>query len=331
MDDSCEGSYRRWHTVRHGCCLCRGRATPLALRRQVSPSQIRLCFACQITDLQRSGCSYMTSMVMLCTLSWVSFALKDTYIEARLASTITLVLAMMALSQVITPSLPQSGEQTPAHLFMFRSNVFIVLVGIESVLVNALGNDHHKQAKAKKTIEDPERVDDDAAQGSGEAIKAQGPRRQLAAIGKHTRDFCALHVNRDLSALIDIAATIVFPLSFVWMTMSTFAQLPFYSFAVCFPLIFGALLLVVQMIMGSTTLYDMSLMQACAPTDDDGRTTYVPGPYHEVRGPRARAAPVPESAAEENPATEEVNLDGQPSFETFENPVTDDGNQAKFD
>jgi len=278
-------------------------------------------------------------MVMLCTLSWVSFALKDTYIEARLASTITLVLAMMALSQVITPSLPQSGEQTPAHLFMFRSNVFIVLVGIESVFVNALGNDHHKQAKAKKTIEDPEQVDDDAAQGSGEEIKAQGPRRQLAAIGKHTRDFCALHVNRDLSALIDVAATIVFPLSFVWMTMSTFAQLPFYSFAVCFPLMFGALLLVVQMIMGSTTLYDMSLMQACAPTDDDGRATYyVPGPYHEVRGPRARAAPVPESTAEANPATEEVELDGQPSFETFPNPLTDgtidrrdDGNQAKFD
>ena len=56
---------------------------------------------------------------MLCTLSWTSFALKSQFIEARLASTITLVLALMALSQVITPSLPP--EQTKAHNFMFTS------------------------------------------------------------------------------------------------------------------------------------------------------------------------------------------------------------------
>ena len=74
-------------------------------------------------------------MVMLCTLSWTAFAMKSNYIEARLAATITLVLALMALSQVITPSLPQSGEQTSAHKFMFRSNVFIVMVGIQSMIV----------------------------------------------------------------------------------------------------------------------------------------------------------------------------------------------------
>ena len=70
---------------------------------------------------------------MLCTLSWTSFALKSQFIEARLASTITLVLALMALSQVITPSLPP--EQTKAHNFMFISNIFIVITGIESVVV----------------------------------------------------------------------------------------------------------------------------------------------------------------------------------------------------
>lgn len=72
---------------------------------------------------------------MLVTLSWTVFALKSNFIEARLASTITLVLALMALSQVITPSLPQSGEQTSAHKFMFNSNVFIVLAGMESMIV----------------------------------------------------------------------------------------------------------------------------------------------------------------------------------------------------
>ena len=87
----------------------------------------------------------MKSVVMLVTLSWTSFALKSNYIEARLASTITLVLALMALSQVITPSLPSAS--TPAHRFMQTSTMFIVMVGIQSIITckfHPVSNIHHQ-------------------------------------------------------------------------------------------------------------------------------------------------------------------------------------------
>jgi hypothetical protein len=71
--------------------------------------------------------SYVSSVCMLCCLSWTSFALPPHYVQARLATVITLVLSLMALSQVITPSLPQTGEQTAGHTFLFQANLFLVL------------------------------------------------------------------------------------------------------------------------------------------------------------------------------------------------------------
>eukprot|EP01049_Picozoa_sp_SAG25_P000574 SAG25_NODE_20_length_23237_cov_58.179229_27_plen_104_part_00 len=62
--------------------------------------------------------------------------------------------------QVITPSLPQTGEQTPAHKFMFRSNLIIVMVGIESIIVYAFGSDFHLQDGQKEPLLD------DSAQGT---------------------------------------------------------------------------------------------------------------------------------------------------------------------
>ena len=75
-------------------------------------------------------------------------------IEAQLASDVTLLLVLMVLSRLITPSMPQSGRPIPAHEFMFRSNFFIVLACVDSLVVSAVGVSHHA-AKVGGTI--PER------------------------------------------------------------------------------------------------------------------------------------------------------------------------------
>ena len=64
-------------------------------------------------------------------------------IEAQLASDITLLLVLTVLSQLITPSMPQSGRSIPAHEFMFRLNFFIILACVDSLVVSAVGVPHH--------------------------------------------------------------------------------------------------------------------------------------------------------------------------------------------
>ena len=145
--------------------------------------------------------NYMSSMVMRCTLSWLAFTLKSTYIEARLSLTITLILAMMALSQVITPSLPQTGEQTPAHKYMFRTNLFIVLVGIESVLVNALGSDYHLDER-DESGEPAEEIAEENAGGNA------GRMRLRLASTASCRTFLTLNFDASLaSASLEILFT----------------------------------------------------------------------------------------------------------------------------
>jgi hypothetical protein len=80
--------------------------------------------------------TYLVAIIILVTLSWIAFALKTTQIEARLASTATLVLALMALSDVVSSALP--GGDTPVHKFMMQANVTIMLIGLQSIIVYGL-------------------------------------------------------------------------------------------------------------------------------------------------------------------------------------------------
>lgn len=179
--------------------------------------------------------NYMSSIVMLCTLSWVCFSLKTKDIEARLATTVTLVLALMALSQVVTPSLPQTGKQTPAHKFMFQSNVLIVLVGIESIIVYSFDHGFSQLPSAKK--------------GDG-WLKA---------------------LLREPGEIMDVLSTVAFPLSYVIMLFSTFPQLTLGEFVVYFPILFALVMLLAQVVMEVTSVlrYIPGLGSYCFPEDDD--------------------------------------------------------------
>jgi hypothetical protein len=72
---------------------------------------------------------------MLNILSWTSFALSPSAIDVRLATTMTILLALIAFQIIINDALPKTGQLTRMHIFILVSNIMIVLAGLESMAV----------------------------------------------------------------------------------------------------------------------------------------------------------------------------------------------------
>jgi hypothetical protein len=74
-------------------------------------------------------------VVLLSALSWSSFIMSPSSIDVRLATTMTILIALVAFNFIVNDSLPKTGALTKMHKFLLVSNVLIVLSGLESLLV----------------------------------------------------------------------------------------------------------------------------------------------------------------------------------------------------
>jgi hypothetical protein len=78
--------------------------------------------------------------------------------------------------------------------------------------------------------------------------KLNGPSKRM----RRTQEFAALDL--ELGEYVDLLSTIVFSIVYAWMTMATFPDIPFSSFVVWFPIMFGIALFASQMIITMTSL-----------------------------------------------------------------------------
>eukprot|EP00937_MAST-01D_sp_MAST-1D-sp2_P002170 g2170.t1 len=89
--------------------------------------------------VERQSQFYMMNLVLpivlLNVLSWSSFFLSPSTIDVRLATTMTILIALVAFQFIVNDSLPKTGKMTRMHQFITVSNLLIVLGGLESLLV----------------------------------------------------------------------------------------------------------------------------------------------------------------------------------------------------
>ena len=78
--------------------------------------------------------------------------------------------------------------------------------------------------------------------------KIAGPEKRM----RRTQEFAALDL--ELGEYIDLLCTVVFSTAYAWVTVSTFPDIPFSSFVVWFPLLFGVALFASQLIITMTSL-----------------------------------------------------------------------------
>ena len=89
--------------------------------------------------VERQSEFYMINLVLpialLNMLSWSSFLLQPSAVDVRLATTMTIFLALVAFQFIVNDALPKTGKMTKMHKFIVLTNVMIVVSGLESLLV----------------------------------------------------------------------------------------------------------------------------------------------------------------------------------------------------
>ena len=92
-----------------------------------------------VLEVRRVSSFYMMNLVlpvvMLNVLSWSSFLLQPAAIDVRLATTMTILIALVAFQFIVNDMLPKTGSLTRMHVFLTVSNVMIVLGGLESLML----------------------------------------------------------------------------------------------------------------------------------------------------------------------------------------------------
>eukprot|EP01043_Picozoa_sp_COSAG02_P023072 COSAG02_NODE_1220_length_13807_cov_6.303254_14_plen_208_part_00 len=156
----------------------------------------------------------------------------------------------MALSQVITPSMPQSGRPTPAHKFMFHSNFFVVLACVESLIVYALGVSHHV-AKVGGVVPSALRHD------------------VVLPVPAHPLSRWLVDHKLDLGELIDVVFSMIVPMAYILdMKIFIFPALEWTDFNMLFPVFYMLLTIVSQCCMGTDFIYRLPPLRYCVPHVD---------------------------------------------------------------
>jgi hypothetical protein len=79
---------------------------------------------------------------VLVAISWFVFLLPPSQLADRLGLVVTLILALLAFQFVINDKLPNTGYLTLLHSFILKSNIMLLVVGIESCVVYVSSHMH---------------------------------------------------------------------------------------------------------------------------------------------------------------------------------------------
>jgi hypothetical protein len=99
----------------------------------------RYSAATMAISVKRESSFYLLNMIMpiwlLTMLSWTAFLMDPSSIDVRMSMVLTIMLGFIAFQFVVNDNMPKTGEESKLHRFMNTANLYIALVGLESILV----------------------------------------------------------------------------------------------------------------------------------------------------------------------------------------------------
>lgn len=131
--------------------------------------------------------NYIMVIILLTSLSWITFIMDPLDLSDRCGIPLTLLLALNVFQLILSELMPKTGYLTPMHEFVIISTFFTVFAAVESMASNLL----HRRAMRSAKAENPYGVGDIAV-----------------IISKFAR------LERLLTAYIDRAALVAFPISY---------------------------------------------------------------------------------------------------------------------
>ena len=94
--------------------------------------------------------NYVLIVALLTAVSWLTFFLDPTGLDARAGVALTLLLAIGVFQLILNDTMPKTGYLTPMHVFVLMSTFWVVMVLVESLIVCELSK---RQAVKESVVE----------------------------------------------------------------------------------------------------------------------------------------------------------------------------------
>lgn len=198
--------------------------------------------------------NYIMVVILLTSLSWITFVMDPSELGDRCGISLTLLLALNVFQLILSELMPKTGYLTPMHEFVIVSTFFTVLAAVESVashvfnkraavraaVVDKLTNMAAASESAanvektsatawrrkanSKTAEGVENDEEGAAETwvPVESHRVGRKQRQLWPIGGWGGPITREAVDAFLAENIDRASLVLFPITYAAYTASVF-------------------------------------------------------------------------------------------------------------
>ena len=121
--------------------------------------------------------NYVLIVALLTAVSWMTFFLDPTGLDARAGVALTLLLAIGVFQLILNDTMPKTGYLTPMHVFVLVSTFWVVLVLVESVIVCELS----KRQAVKEAVTSKIASLSRSRSASGRTAEHDAERAELAA------------------------------------------------------------------------------------------------------------------------------------------------------
>jgi len=91
---------------------------------------------------------YIMVIILLTSLSWITFIIDPLDLSDRCGIPLTLLLALNVFQLILSELMPKTGYLTPMHAFVITSTFFTVFAAVESMASNLLHRRADRLAKA---------------------------------------------------------------------------------------------------------------------------------------------------------------------------------------
>ena len=169
-------------------------------------------------------------------MSWLTFFLDPTGLDARAGVALTLLLAIGVFQLILNDTMPKTGYLTPMHVFVLVSTFWVVLVLVESLIVCELSQRQAvKEAVTAKMKSQVTRLppirSHSAANSSVDAERANlsGEAEPVVEQVETAKPSCLQRLCntetlvKTLAEHMDRASLVVFPLSYAIATAIVFS------------------------------------------------------------------------------------------------------------
>lgn len=174
--------------------------------------------------------NYVLIVALLTAVSWLTFFLDPTGLDARAGVALTLLLAIGVFQLILNDTMPKTGYLTPMHVFVLMSTFWVVLVLVESLIVCELSKKQAvKESVAAKISRLPRPLRPPRGSGADDGAEAEqahlqaAPEEQMVSSQTKMGRACSKDtLSKVLAEQMDTASLVLFPLSYAIATAIIF-------------------------------------------------------------------------------------------------------------